>query len=136
MRANCVLFAHMKCSTCTILHDVKGQNLYGSTFCQVTAAKRHVRFENIVRNDLPLLVEKDYGSGLVGTMRALLPFWAMAQITLFYGLAACPGYSMAETLLMFPANVVSIFAGAATAVGLHFAASMVAASAVVQSCCP
>ena len=84
------------------------------------------RFESIVRHELPLLVEKEFGSGVSATTWAIFPVLATWNIFLegFYGTSS-PDVNVLESLILF-AQIVSglplmIFVGAGLQLGAQVA---------------
>ena len=59
------------------------------------------RFESIVRHELPLLVEKEFGSGVSATTWAIFPFIATWNIFDFYAVSASPDVNVLESLMLF-----------------------------------
>ena len=59
------------------------------------------RFENVVKNDLPLLIGKTYGSGLAGTVRTEMIFYGLMNYTQLVQFMGSPDYTLQASQMFF-----------------------------------
>jgi hypothetical protein len=82
------------------------------------------RFESIVRHELPLLVEKEFGSGVSATTWAIFPLIATWNIFWFYAASTSPDVNVLESLMLFAQYLGNLPLQILTGAGLQLGAQV------------